>query len=987
MVDLVTLVQRTVSARPRQVAVVTSGASVTYQELLDRAAAAPDGERLLVARDAIGTAIALLAAARAGDPLLLIDPAAPQAEAARLRARFEGDTPPGLGLATSGVTGEPRCVVRPWELVADNAAAFAEALGLTPDDTVLTTSSMHHSYAASAGLCGALAAGATFVAPGGLLPPSALAGYIDTHRVTVLLSVPMLYRWYTAGIPAARPLRLCVSAGAALGADIRAAWEKNVGWPLVEHYGTSELGQLTVATPDDGPTVGRPVPGVQLRATVGTTSGEPELEARIDGPAAVILDGSVARPLTGWVPTGDTGTVAADGTVTVTGRLGDTVNVGGKKVALGEVEQVLNALPGVREAAVVAGGADPVVPKLVAFVVPDADFSEAAVLAALRDRLAPHKVPRRIVPVAELPRTGSGKVRRHALKSLSAEPPSTTTEPIDVPFTGPGSGTHPLTWGGVAIRRSIQWLGEEAHYFNDPHALPLPEGLTLDTVAASIGTLVSRHQALRAYYPDGGPVLRVAGAGTLRLAVHSVPAEDVREATDRLVADYRRPLFTPDELPLRCAVVVSADVPRFLVVVLSHQSIDAWTVDIVLAELRQLWAGTDLPPQPWQLLDQVADEATGDGRRRGDAALRYWRAHYTAADPRLFDVAMRRPEPRPVRSVYMSSPCLDLASRLAAERLGVSTSVALTGIVAAVLGHLTGHRLITLLLISANRFDRRRRALVAPLVQDVLCLVELAGDLDAVIRDTARKTLLAYTNACYDPEAELRVRREVEAERGVCFDFHAAIVNDVRLRAEGEGPSGTVDDLAALRAERSFSDGDSWDRQNTKFFVRIVRSSQTCLLELMADTRYLPLTEFRNVLAAVESLAVVAATRAVPLSNVGGHCDAVPLPRGEGWTRHDAGWVDVTALTELLRRLPFCQAATVAVRPATDTPELTAYVCPRQPGLTVAALHNAVVEALRDSVVAVAPDRYILCAEAPADADSAEAWAACCVIAEGDGRP
>lgn len=987
MVDLVTLVQRTVSARPRQVAVVTSSASVTYRELWDRVAAATDGDRLLVARDAVGTAVALLAAARAGNPLLLVDPAAPEAEAARLRARFGTGAPPGLGLATSGVTGEPRCVVRPWELVANNAAAFADALGLAPDDTVLTTSSMHHSYAASAGLCGALAAGATFVAPGGLVPPSALAGYIDTHRVTVLLSVPMLYRWYTAGVPATRPPRLCVSAGAALGADIRAAWEKNVGWPLVEHYGTSELGQLTVATPDDGPTVGRSVRGVRIRATVGVATGEPELEALVDGPAALELDGSTARPLTGWVRTGDTGTVAGDGTVTVTGRLGDTVNVGGKKVALGEVEKVLSALPGVREAAVVAGGADPVVPKLVAFVVPDADFSEAAVLAGLRDRLAPHKVPRRIVPVAELPRTGSGKVRRHALRSLATEPDSPPPESVDVPFTGPGSGTHALTWGGVAIRRSIQWLGEEAHYFNDPHVLPLPDGLTLDALAASIGTLLSRHQALRAYYPAGEPVLRVAGAGTLRLAVHSALQDDVREATDRLVADYRRPLFTSDELPLRCAVVVSAGVPRFLVVVLSHQSIDAWTVDIVLAELRQLWAGAELSSRPWQLLDEVADEATGDGRRRGDAALRYWRAHYTAADPMLFDVAMRRPEPKPVRSVYMSSPCLDLASRLAAERLGVSTSVALTGIVAAVLSQLTGHRLVTLLLISANRFDRRRRQLVAPLVQDVLCLVELAGDLDAVIRETARKTLLAYSNACYDPVAELKIRREVEVQRGVCFDFHAAIVNDVRLRAEGTGPTGAADDLAALRAETSFSDGDSWDRQNTKFFVRIVRSTQTCLLELMADTRYLPLADFRHVLAAVESLAVAAATRAVPLSNLDGESSVAPLPRGEGWVRHSAGWVDVTALTELLRRLPHSQASTVAVRHAADTPELTAYVCPQQPSLSVAALHGAVVEALRDSVVAIAPDRYVLCAEPPADLDSVEAWAACRVIAEGDGRP
>jgi acyl-coenzyme A synthetase/AMP-(fatty) acid ligase len=936
--DLVTLLDRHAREWPDRTAVATASASLTYAELLT-AARTHTRDRALVARNAIDTAVALVAAAIADDTLVVIDPAAPEPEIARTVARFERDgLPAGLGLSTSGVTGEPRSVVRPWPAVAANAVAFAEGLGLTADDVVLTTSSMHHSYAVSAGLCGALAAGASFVAPGGMVSPAVLAGHIDTHRVTVLLSVPMLYRWYTAGVPATRPPRLCVSAGAAIGAGLRAAWDKNVGWPLVEHYGTSELGQLTVAGPDDGGTVGRPLRGIQVRAT---PTGE--LEVLVAGPPAVLVD-EQPGPLTGWVATGDTGLVDDEGRVTITGRLGDTVNVGGKKVALREVEDVLRSLPGVRDAAVVTFGDDPMVPKLCGFVESDGESDESALLAAVRERLAPHKAPRRIVRLMSLPRTGSGKVRRHELRLLVAP------ETLAVPFAGTGSGLSPLTWGGRAIRRSIEWLGAEAHYFNDRHVLPLPDGSTLDAVTAGLAALVSRHQAMRAYYPMVD-VLRVAAEGTLPVTVHSQPDGDAGELARRLAQEYGQGLFGEDELPLRCAVVRSAGVPRFVVLVLSHQSIDAWTVDILLAELRRLWAGETLPEPPWQLLDQAEDEATGESRRRGAAALRHWRACYASADAAMFDLPARTPEAKPIRSVIMASPATDLASRLVAARLGVSTSVALTGIVAAVLGRLTGHQRVTLLLISANRFDARRRGLVAPLVQDVLCLVELAGDLDSVIRETARRTLLAHTNACYDPEAESTVRREAELARGVCFDFHAAIVNDVRLRGEGDGPAGT--DPTELLARTAFEDGSSWDRQNTKFFVRIIRSPDTCRIELMADTRYVPPAGIGPVLAAIESVAVAAAGGAVSLDQVAALCPP-PLPRGDTWVRCAAGWVDTAALAELLRREPWCAAATVAMVDG----ELTARVATDKP---LREVPDAVVAALRDSGQWIAPERYEPC--------------------------
>lgn len=1055
MLDLAALVERWAARRPRQLAVVTATKSLTYEELMGRArderaagCVLPWPRRGLVASDAAEVAVALVASVMADGGLLMLDPAAPAPEVQREQARFgcgtRSDLPAGLGLTTSGVTGEPRCVVRPWELVADNAAAFAEALGLTPGDVVMTTSSMHHSYAASAGLCGALTAGASFVAPGGMLPPKTLARHIDRHRVSVLLSVPMLYRWYAAGLPVTCEPRLCVSAGAPLDDDIRKAWEHAAGWPLVEHYGTSEMGQLTLAAPGDAGNVGRPLRGVRIRAAGETAAGERELEVSVDGPPPVqleIADGAVtACPLTGWCATGDVGEVDAGGRVHLHGRRGGIVNVGAKKVALPEVEAALRSLPGVRDCAVIADTSAGVLPKLCAFVEADPDFSGPRALARLREHLAPHKVPRDVLRVEKLPRTGSGKVRLHELERLvearrlpppgppespacapasSASGAEGVAEPalrrdlrpvpitILVPFRGAGSGTSPLTWGGQSIRRSIEWLGDDAHYFNDPHVIPLPEGISVEEVTAGLGALVSRHQALRTYYRsvDGHPVMQVKGRGTVEVSVQSPPG-DAHGWAEELAAQWGRRVFTAQELPLRCAVVQSGGAPRFLVLVLSHQSIDAWAVDLLLSELRLLWAGraAELTPHPWQLLDQVADEETGSSQARGAAALRYWRKFYTAADPSLFDAPRRTPEPPAVRSVKMVSPTTQAATELAAARLRVSTSAVLAGLVAVILGQFTAHDRVTLLLIAGNRFDDQRRQLVAPMAQDVLCRVDLRDDVDEAMRGAARAALSAYSNACYDPAAERQIRRDTELGRGLHFDFHGAIFNDVRIRGKWAAVPGTVGDagaaagadaavtaadLAQMRVLTTYAPGGCWDRQNTTFFVRIVRSPDTCRIELMADTHYVGLTDMRKVLTAIESLAVAAATHTVTLAEVPALCDVPRLHRGDGWLRHVNGWVDIAAMKALLRGLPLCRAATVAVEAGSgrgSSPLLTAYIHPEGKP-TVEDLHRAVVDAMPARNVVVAPDRYVLCASAPEDLDSPAAWEACGDAAPADGRP
>jgi O-succinylbenzoic acid--CoA ligase len=140
-----------------------------------------------------------------------------------------------------------------------------------------------------------------------------------------------------------------------------------------------------------------------LRAYRGGPDGLGDADPRLEG---------------GWFPTGDAGELAADGTLTVFGRIAEVVVTGGEKVWPVAVERVLARHPGVAEAAVWKRPDPEWGDRVVAWVVP-ADPADPPALGPLRDlvtaELAPWAAPKELVVVDALPRTAGGKVRRAAL--------------------------------------------------------------------------------------------------------------------------------------------------------------------------------------------------------------------------------------------------------------------------------------------------------------------------------------------------------------------------------------------------------------------------------------------------------------------------------------------------------------------------------------------------------------------------------------------
>jgi acyl-coenzyme A synthetase/AMP-(fatty) acid ligase len=377
----------------------------------------------LSAARAIDVAVALGAAAEVDARLLLLDASAPEAEAKRILdgvraeallsasgARFAirplGGDPAtraeggGLLLRTSGVTGEPKVAQRPWRAVLRNAEAFAQTLSLGPSDVVVSTSPLHYSYAVNAGMLSALAAGATFNSPALPATPARLSEALSHTGGSVVMSVPALWRWY-ASSGELRP-RLAISAGEALPTDVRAAWLDGHEQPLCEHYGTTELGQLSVDLDGVPGSVGHALPGIAFDVAQANGSGPGRVMARD-------LDAGTAP-----IDTGDVGRLAADGRLRLEGRACERVKVNGATIPLRDVEAVIAELAGVSACACTVRDVG-VGQQLWAFLEMDGALDQAALRQRLLDELAPHEIPTVMQPMERLPRTPSGKLARGAL--------------------------------------------------------------------------------------------------------------------------------------------------------------------------------------------------------------------------------------------------------------------------------------------------------------------------------------------------------------------------------------------------------------------------------------------------------------------------------------------------------------------------------------------------------------------------------------------
>ncbi|WP_329332361.1 type I polyketide synthase [Streptomyces sp. NBC_00663] len=344
---------------------------------------------------------------------------------------------PAWLLYTSGTSGTPTAAVSSQRSALwSSFACYLPRLGLTATDRVLWPLPLAHTYAHSLCVLGTTVAGASARITSGP-DPAHLTRLIGEFEPTVLGGVPLTFRQLLdSGVGAVPSLRVCVTAGAPSDPELREQVERRLGAPLLDGYGSTETCGKIAMESVDGPRVpgssGTPVPGMDVRLVdpdsgLDVVGGQGEIWVR--GPGVMLgyhnrpeADADAVRE--GWYRTGDLGRLGADGCLTVTGRLNDRIVRGGENVDPAEVERVLRALPGVRDAAVVAR-AHPLLGEVpVAFVVPaEQSLDPAGLLRGCAAVLSAHKVPEEVLFTPAVPRTAAGKPRRAVLRETLAERP------------------------------------------------------------------------------------------------------------------------------------------------------------------------------------------------------------------------------------------------------------------------------------------------------------------------------------------------------------------------------------------------------------------------------------------------------------------------------------------------------------------------------------------------------------------------------------
>jgi len=347
---------------------------------------------------------------------------------------------PPLVLFTSGTTGEPKGVVVTAANLQHSCATIAEYLGYAEHAAAAVVLPLHYSYSLISQVLAQLYTGGAVHLFAGMRNPIKVAAAVNERGIGVFSGVPATFAALAMchgmqPIPMPR-VRVVCSAGAPYDLSLHARVREIFPAARVfNNYGATEatprIAYVTDAEPEffDG-SCGRPMAGLEVVA-VDPRSKRPLGEGErgiiavrgpsitpgyLDDPdrtAAAFADG-------GWFLTNDIGSVRA-GHIYVEGRADDIFDVGGEKVAPGEIEQALLTLPEI-EAAAVVGRRDPArghVP--VAFVKTCAEISKAEINERVGRLLAPIKLPLRYYRVTSFPHTANGKLKRRELDTDEAE--------------------------------------------------------------------------------------------------------------------------------------------------------------------------------------------------------------------------------------------------------------------------------------------------------------------------------------------------------------------------------------------------------------------------------------------------------------------------------------------------------------------------------------------------------------------------------------
>ncbi|HET6874385.1 MAG TPA: FadD3 family acyl-CoA ligase [Acidimicrobiales bacterium] len=344
---------------------------------------------------------------------------------------------------TSGTTGAPKGAVLTHGASIRTYEAWSDCVGLRGDDRYLVVYPFFHTAGLKSGILACVLKGAE-IHPFAVFDVDAVMDYVARHRITMLPGPPTVFQSILDHPSFDRfdlsSLRLSVTGAAVVPVEVIRRMREDLRFEtVVTGYGLTETtGTVSMCRHDDSAetiatTVGRPLPGVEVKVVDDAGTEQPPGQA-----GEILVRGfnvmkeyfhnpqatREAIDADGWLRTGDIGFVGDDGNIRITDRKKDMYISGGFNVYPAEVEGLILRHPAVAQVAVIGVPDGRLGEVGQAVVVPRswADWDEGEFLQWCRDNMANYKVPRHVRLVEALPLNPSGKVMKYKLREEAATP-------------------------------------------------------------------------------------------------------------------------------------------------------------------------------------------------------------------------------------------------------------------------------------------------------------------------------------------------------------------------------------------------------------------------------------------------------------------------------------------------------------------------------------------------------------------------------------
>lgn len=335
---------------------------------------------------------------------------------------------PAVIIYTSGTTGHPKGAVLTHGNLTWNALNVIVDYDVTSKTRALMISPLFHAAALGMGALPTLLKGGLLLLEERFDPSQALRA-IEEHRVTSLSGVPTTFQllmedptWDATDLSSLQSL---TCGGSAVPSRVRDEYERR-GLQFSSGYGLTESSPGVTCLPSQYSSTHGQSSGLAhffTEVRIGESAHDAAGEIEVRGPN--VFSGYWQDPIAtssaftddGWLRTGDVGIIDEAGFLTIVGRSKDMIISGGENIYCAEVEHAILTIPGVTGAAVIGVPHERwgEVPHALVTLEPGARLDRDWFVEQLSSTLARYKVPRTVDVLEDLPRTATGKVRKHVL--------------------------------------------------------------------------------------------------------------------------------------------------------------------------------------------------------------------------------------------------------------------------------------------------------------------------------------------------------------------------------------------------------------------------------------------------------------------------------------------------------------------------------------------------------------------------------------------